>query len=74
MIGFIEKWPKIEPHNGLFRLTIGEQTYMLTRHAFTGLTAQCTIAEKKALIEELDHDEKLVPFPKPTRRRRRRTD
>lgn len=71
MIGFIETQPNVEPHNGLFRLTLDGQVFVLTRHAFTALRAKCRIAEAKAIVAGMDDAEKLVAFPKPTRRRNR---
>lgn len=72
MIAYVDRWPTVEPRNGLFVLTAqsGGQTIQLalTRHALRGLDLQCKNAEAMQRVADLNEP---IPFP---RRKRKRHD
>ncbi len=70
MIGFIDTLPQAEPYKGCFLLTLGDQQFLLTRHAFEGLYRQSCKARSMRHVEDLYSDEKVIPFPKPKHRRK----
>jgi hypothetical protein len=69
---YVEAWPKIEPHNGLFLVTVtsgGEEiTLMLTRFALNGLM----VGGGRALAEATVAEAEFAPIPFPKRRKGRK--
>jgi len=68
MIGFIDSRPVVEPYNGLFRLTLGDQQFVLTLHALHALHHQCRITEAAAVVAGREEAGKLIPFSKGKRK------